>query len=356
MKKTIFFHIFALCCISLMISSCNGKQNTASEEQTEVDANENIPKGPHLIEVGDVKQMLESGENVVLIEVSKQDEFEKGHIAGAFNVWRPDYGDDGNFDYDGMRANKARMEALLSRMGVMPESKIVLYEAKGGADAIRMMWLLDMYGHEKVYYMNGGKTAWKQDGHELTTEATPVPEATAYTFAGEPTTLRVIDFEDVVVSLEDENTVFLDTRTWDEYAGNPYIDGDKVEPWKNGAYTFGRIPNSVHLEWVDVVDDKGDRRFIGLDEMRAKFEKIGVTPDKKVIAYCQSGVRSAHSTYVLTELLGYPDVRNYDGSWIEWSYNYVNKQNVPIERDLTEAEHAQKVAALEAQLKEKTTD
>jgi thiosulfate/3-mercaptopyruvate sulfurtransferase len=201
-----------------------------------------------------------------------------------------------------------------------------------------------------MHVMNGGKAAWKEAGYELSTEVGAAPTAVTYTFSSEPDVTRFASMEDVMAAMNDTNVILLDTREPEEYQGDPYISKGACYPYKKGAFTNGRIPGSIHLNWSDAVDLDGDHRFKSLKDLKYNFEKAGITPDKKIIAYCQSGVRSAHTTYVLTELLGYKDVRNYDGSWIEWSYNHVNGGKVPIEQDIDAEEHRSRMAALEAEL------
>ncbi len=356
-KHNSLFGALLLLFLAVSLSSCGAEQATAEESTIaetveEVDeSSKSSVKGPHLVEVAEVKKMYDEGKAFKVIEISKADKFESGHLAGAVNFWRPDY-EGGGYEYGGMRASPEEMAALLGSNGISPEDKLIIYDTKGSVDAIRFMWILDLYGHADMAVMNGGKAAWKEAGYELSTEVGPQPETVAYAFSGEPDYKRLAGMDDVLAAMQDTNFVLLDTREPEEYQGAPYISKGVCYPYKKGAFTNGRIPGSVHLNWSDAVDLDGDHRFKSLKDLKYNFEKAGITPDKKIIAYCQSGVRSAHTTYVLTELLGYPDVRNYDGSWIEWSYNYMNNRNVEIESDLDEEAYKQRLAELEAELKQ----
>lgn len=342
--------------LSFFVFSCQSETSSEKEAETETTGVEekvdeslkSSVKANHLIETADVKAMYEEGKAFKVIEISKKDAFAKGHLPGAVNFWRPDY-EGGGYDYGGMRASPEEMAALLGSNGISADDFLVIYDTKGSVDAIRFMWMLDMYGHENMAVMNGGKAAWKADGFELTTEATKA-DPVLYTFSNAPDYTRLASIEDVLAAMTDTNFILLDTREPEEYQGVPYVSKGVCYPYKDGAFTYGRIPGSVHLNWSDAVDLNGDHRFKSLKDLKYNFEKAGITPDKKVIAYCQSGVRSAHTTYVLTEILGFEDVRNYDGSWIEWSHNYVNKGGVAIERDIDDAEHKKRLAALEAEL------
>ena len=339
--------------LALGFSACGADaapQDATAEGAAEVDESSKLSvKGAHLIEPAQVQQMYEESQAFKVIEISKKGKYEAGHLPGAINFWRPDYEGDG-YEYGGMRASPEEMAELLGSHGISPDDKLIIYDTKGSVDAIRFMWMLDMYGHADMAVMNGGKVAWEAAGYELATEAAPAAKVLNYAFPDEPDYSRLAALDDMIAAMNDTNVVLLDTREPEEYQGVPYISKGVCYPHKKGAYTNGRIPGSVHLNWSDAVDLDGDHRFKSLKDLKYNFEKAGITPDKKIIAYCQSGVRSAHTTYVLTELLGYPDVRNYDGSWIEWSYNYVNGEKVPIVQDIDEAEHKRRMAALEAEL------
>ena len=326
------------------------QSDTATVETEAVDeSSKTSVKGTHLIEVADVKQMYDEGKAFKVIEISKKGKYEKGHLPGAINFWRPDY-EGGGYAYGGMRASAEEMAQLLGSNGISQDDHIIIYDTKGSVDAIRFMFLLDLYGHAELHVMNGGKAAWKIAGYELSFEPNPAPTAIDYKFSSRPGYTHFASMEDVIAAMNDTNVILLDTREPEEYQGVPYINKGVCYPYKKGAYTNGRIPGSIHLNWSDAVDLDGDHRFKSLKDLKYNFEKAGITPDKEIIAYCQSGARSAHTTYVLTELLGYPDVVNYDGSWIEWSYNHVNGGKVPIEQDIEAEEHKNQMASLEAEL------
>jgi thiosulfate/3-mercaptopyruvate sulfurtransferase len=126
--------------------------------------------------------------------------------------------------------------------------------------------------------------------------------------------------DDIMQAMQDTNILILDTRTTAEYAGHVQ---------KKGASRPGRIPGSIHLDWIELVHDKGDFTFKSCEEIAPLLRSRGISPDKKIITYCHSGVRSAHTAFVLSEIMGYPQVANYDGSWTEWSYH----KELPITSD-----------------------
>jgi thiosulfate/3-mercaptopyruvate sulfurtransferase len=265
-----------------------------------------------LMEPEELKAQMDEGAEFLLIEVNKPEGYAKGHLPGAQRVWRPDYANAEDYEYGGMRAKKAQMEALLSRLGASANSRIVLYDEKGNVDAARLWWLLRRYGHERLALLNGGKTGWELAGYPLSQQV-PLAQASTYHFSQPEEWLGLsIEMDEVLTALQDTQTLILDTRTTDEYVGAQQ---------KKGAFRAGRIPGSLHIDWAEAVNYGGDFRFKTFEELKALYERKGATKNKRIIAYCHSGVRSAHTTFVLTELLGFPEVKNYDGSWTEWSYH-----------------------------------
>lgn len=271
-----------------------------------------------IISAKNAKDLIDKGGNIVVLDIRKSADYILGHIPTAQNIWRPDY-ESTNYPFEGMRAEKEKVEALLGKLGVDNDTTILLYDASGDYDAARFWWILDMYGHEKVALIDGGIDGWKAAGLEITTSK-PQVTAKEYKFNKDTDESKVATLEDVKAALNDPNVIILDTRSIDEFTGKEL---------KKGAYRKGRIPNSVFLEYKNALNtgDGADMTFKELEELKKIYEEKGVTKDKTIIPYCQSGVRSAHTTFVLTQLLGYENVKNYDGSWIEWSYN----EDLPLE-------------------------
>lgn len=310
-------------------------------------------EGAHLVEPAGVYQWYVTGKPFKAIEITKPEQYEQGHLSNALSFWRPDY-ESNDYPYGGMRMSAEDFANLLGRYGIRPDDFLLIYDSKGNVDASRFMWMLLLYGHKQVAIMNGGKVAWQQEGYPLSIESPKLVAPTTYAF-NTPLDEReyIAELEDLVLAIHDSNTVIVDTREPEEYHGMPYIDGGVCYPYKKGAFTFGRIPGAVHLNWSDAVDLKTDHRFKSLETLKYNFGKVGLTPDKKIIVYCQSGARSTHTAYVLRELLAYPEVLNYDGSWIEWSYHFTQDGKVPIERDLDEESHKKKCIALQQTIGEK---
>ncbi len=233
-----------------------------------------------------------------------------GHIPHAENLWRPAYqADESEFPVPGMRANTRKMEKLLSRMGATQATRIILYDDQGNTDSARLWWILKLYGHRHVLILNGGLGLWKKSGYPVTLKIfnrLPVSEYHFESKSGEPGLLA--ELADVKKQRSDQGTIILDVRSKNEFNGKKR---------KSGAIRKGRIPNSVWLEHSLTHNQDG---FLDKPQLEQLFFQKGITPNKGIITYCQSGVRSALTLFVLRELLGFPWVSNYDGSWIEWSH------------------------------------
>ncbi len=247
--------------------------------------------------------------NVRLIEVDVDTSaYEQGHIPGAvgFN-WQKELQD------QVVRApvSKAQLEDLLSRAGVSNDTTVVLYGDNNNWFAAWALWLLKYYGHRDVRLLNGGRAKWLADKREISTEVPSYPR-TNYSASEPDNNIRA--FRDYILSHLGENSFTLvDVRSPAEYSGQLLAPANLPQ---EGAQRGGHIPGAANIPWSQAVRE--DATFKSPEELRALYEGKGVTPDKEVIAYCRIGERSAHTWFVLTQLLGYPTVRNYDGSWTEW--------------------------------------
>jgi len=262
----------------------------------------------YLIEPEELATKLEKA-NVKLIDMRDPNDYSTGHIQGAINIWRPQITDT-TFEYGGMMGTKEQLEKLLGNSGILPSDSIIIYDDRAQCNAARLWWLLKYFGHEHMAMLNGGLKSWEQAGGILSKEII-VADSVKYTFSASSLESICASQENVKTSFIDTNSILLDTRGPDEFSG---------EKHKDGAADAGAIPNAINMDWSMAVDYHGDQKFLPYKELKRIYAEIGIDGTQPVITYCHSGVRSAHTLFVLTELLGYKNVRNYDGSWIEWSY------------------------------------
>jgi len=238
-------------------------------------------------------------------------------IAGSFTVWRGDYsGVNSPLAVSplvsGMASSREVMENLLSRAGATPNSMIVVYAEGAMHDAARFMWQIRQLGHRDVRYLDGGLNAWRAGDFPTRNFArlAEQPVLSDYRAPSYNPSINNVGINEVVHALNNPREwVVIDTRSADEFNGRP--SGSS-----RGAYGMGRMIGSVHIEWTTV--NAADRTLRPRAEISAAFAEA--IRGRKVIVLCQSGVRSAHTHLVLTDVLGHADVYNYDGSWIEWSF------------------------------------
>jgi thiosulfate/3-mercaptopyruvate sulfurtransferase len=257
--------------------------------------------------------------DVVIAEVDENpDLYDEGHIPGAVKLhWRDDLQDPLERDL----VDKATFERLLGSRGIGNGTTLVLYGDKNNWFAAYAYWYVKTYGHADVRIVNGGRQKWIDEGRELTTDA-PAPAAASYTASERDETIRA--YRDQVREwIGAQERALVDVRSPGEFAG------DLIAPpgyEQEGAQRAGHIPTAASIPWATAVRDDGT--FKDADELREHYAGKGITPDKEITAYCRIGERSAHTWFVLRELLGYDNVRNYDGSWTEWG----NLVDVPIEK------------------------
>lgn len=258
-----------------------------------------------------LKELMEDGGDVVVIG-ALDPKAADAQIAGSFSFWRGDYSaDEGDYPYGGMSADVEKMEAFLSSMGVTEDTIVVTYASNSHHDAARLWFQLKSLGHEDVRYLDGGLNAWAGAGYP-TGGSNPTVEASNYK-APNLNTDSLATLDNVIAALDDASVEILDTRDASEESG---------EETKSGAFGPGKIEGAVFIPWKSAVAE--DTTLKSVDELK---EIYGGLEGKKVIAYCQSGVRSAHSMLVLSQALGYENVLNYDGSWIEYSYEVYENGN-----------------------------
>lgn len=246
-------------------------------------------------------------DGVVLIEVDEDTTaYDKGHIRGAIKLdWTTDLQDQVRRDF----VNKEQFEALLSERGVSNDDTVVLYGGNNNWFAAYAYWYFKLYGHEDVKLLDGGRKKWELDSRELTDEL-PTREKTSYTAKEQDTSIRAFR-DEVVAAIGTQNLV--DVRSPDEYAGRLLAPAHLPQ---EQAQRAGHVPTSVNVPWSKNANDDGT--FKSDEELAALYDEVGFDTDKDTIALCRIGERSSLTWFVLTELLGRKNVKNYDGSWTEY--------------------------------------
>jgi thiosulfate/3-mercaptopyruvate sulfurtransferase len=273
---------------------------------------------PVLVTTDWLAEHLADGDLVVAEVDENPDLYDEGHIPGAVKLhWKEDLQDPVERDV----VDKSTFERLLGSRGIGNDTAVVLYGDKNNWFAAYAYWYVKIYGHKDVRILDGGRQKWIDEGRDLSTDV-PSPEAKSYTASERDESIRTYR-DDVRAALDDAGQALVDVRSPAEYAG------DLIAPpgyEQEGAQRAGHIPTASSIPWASAVRDDGT--FKAADELRELYAGKGITPDKEILAYCRIGERSAHTWFVLRELLGYERVRNYDGSWTEWG----NLVDVPIEK------------------------
>ncbi len=270
--------------------------------------------GP-LIEVGQLSKVLEH-QNIKLVDLRPLEVYQNGHIPKAIQLWRPDI-QDSTHSTSGIRASRSQLQYLVQSKGLNQGDHIVIYDDKGDVDAARLWWLLKLYGYHTVSLLNGGLQAWEINGLQLTNSIQETRQIGNIQLET-PNHMFLVDHQKVLAAVGNKNYKIIDARSAEEYSGRHQ---------KSGAQRSGRIPGSIFFEYSQTLDENA--KFLESEELIELISSYGISAEDSLIVYCQSGVRSSHLSFVLHELMNYPYVANYDGSWIEWSQNL----NLPIETD-----------------------
>jgi thiosulfate/3-mercaptopyruvate sulfurtransferase len=243
--------------------------------------------------------------------------YEQSHIPGAVAWnWTTQLADNIRRDL----ASREDFSRLLSQSGIGPDTHIVLYGDNNDWFAAWAYWQLKLFGWERVSLLDGGRRYWLDNGYPITTDLPHYPE-TGIQLPEPSYALRAFR-DDILPRLGRDELALVDVRSPAEYNGEVIAPPGMSET----AQRAGHIPGAVSVPWSQAVRDDG--RFKSQAELHELYASQGVTADRDVIAYCRIGERSSHTWFVLHELLGYPNVRNYDGSWTEWG----SMVGVPIER------------------------
>lgn len=253
----------------------------------------------------------------ILVDLRGDAAYRKAHLPGAIRLPAEALNDP-----ESPRSALWPAEVLrrnLQEAGIGDKGFVVAYDDSGLVPSAKLYWVLRYLGRESVAVMDGGFEGWRRAGLPVSTETTPGPPAR---LSSPPREGLLARREEVLAAIGNTGTVIVDARRPEEYAGR-----------SKTALRDGHIPGAVNVNWEHHIVDLMNPRLRPLDELRALYEGRGVTPDKEVITYCRSGARSSHTFFVLS-LLGYPRVRNYAASWLEWG----NEPDLPVSSDALDQE------------------
>lgn len=281
-----------------------------------------------LLSASDVKTLMDSGENILVIDVRDAEDYKKEHISGAVSV--PDiFYHLSTTSEGGLQETYQKFEDILSAVGLQPGQKAVLYEdglTTRFGSSCRGWWLLNHLGHDNVAILNKGMAGWKAAGYP---SDDTVVEVTPSNFKVTVNTSILATMEDVLEAIEDDTVVLLDNRDareWFAEGSSPYdANGVDFSPRR------GRIPSAKWVEWYKLMDDSDIPTFKSAEEITAILAEQGIGKDDDIIIYCFKGSR-ASNTFAALKMAGFTKLRNYLGSWYEWSAN----ESLPIEQPVAE--------------------
>lgn len=265
---------------------------------------------PLLLEPAELEPILDR-EDLLIIDLGSADHYARHHVPGAVHL-PAQVLQSGIQPAVGTLPGIEGLSLIFSRLGLTADKHVVVYDDEGGGWAGRMIWTLDVLGHQRYSYLNGGLHAWVNEGHPVETQAN-APQASNYVASIDPG--PVAEADDVLATLDDDGVLVWDVRSAEEYRGQRIF-----------AARGGHIPGAVNLDWLELMDRSRNLRLLPRDQLQQRLEAAGITADKRVITHCHSHHRSGLS-YLAMKLLGYPEIQAYHGSWAEWG----NRPDLPVE-------------------------
>lgn len=313
----VYFRLVLILVLISCFSSCHHSTKDESKISIEEEINDPaeyvnfVDTNQFLIGVERLKRDLKAGKtSYVLLDIRKEEAFNEGHIHSAQQVWRDDF----NVTKNGLSSfvgSKLQLEKLLSRLGVLASDTLVLYDDRGGVNAARFWFVLSQHGWQKIKILDGGFLRWKKLEYDLELSSEK-RASTNFQFASLNGNVNNIYLDELIAKKKD--FILLDSRTVDEFTG--------IKVKKNAA-KGGRLPSSKRFDYSELtrVSEGEDGTFREPRIVLEKLSKIGVTSQDSIVVYCHSGARSALLCFYFSHVLNFQMVKNYDGSWIEWSHH-----------------------------------
>lgn len=265
---------------------------------------------PLLLEPAELEPILDR-EDLLIVDLSNVDNYARHHIPGSV-YFPPQVLQSGMQPAVGKLPGIEGLSLIFSRLGLTTDKHVVVYDDEGGGWAGRMIWTLDVLGHQRYSYLNGGLHAWLNEGHPVEAEAN-IPLASNY--VANIDTGPIAEADDILATLDDPDVLIWDARSAAEYRGE-----------RLAAARGGHIPGAINLDWLELMDRSRNLRLLPREQLQQRLQDAGITADKRVITHCHTHHRSGLS-YLAMKVLGYPDIQGYHGSWAEWG----NNPDLPIE-------------------------
>jgi thiosulfate/3-mercaptopyruvate sulfurtransferase len=256
-------------------------------------------------------QPRHSSQPLLILDTSSHESYARHHIPGAIHI-PPQSLQIGTPPAPGKIPAEEQLRALFSSVGLRPEHQVVAYDDEGGGWAGRLIWTLDVLGHHRSSYLDGGIVSWVNEGYALETK---VNKGIASDFEVTINRAVIAEIDDILPRLGDSDFAVWDARSVQEYTGTKAL-----------AKRNGHIPGAINIDWLELMDPQRNMRLIELQQLQQRLDQAGLSADKTIITHCHSHHRSGLS-YLAMKILGYPDIKGYHGSWSEWG----NRDDTPIE-------------------------
>ena len=301
-------YLITIMTISIFVFGCSSEDNSLNNE---IDDRGYIDSS-RLVSTEWLQNELNNDE-VIVIDVRKKDQYDSGHIPGAFHMTPGEVFQQEIDGVKGMLPSASHIEMNLSLAGATPNSTIVFYDGNSNLWSSRGLWALEVYGHKNTKLLDGVWGKWESEGREISTSP-PDPKSSNYKFNSSIDNSLIAGLDEIIESIDDPSKIVCDTRSPEEYSGKDVR-----------AERGGHIPNSKNVNWVMGVNDSGE--FKSAVELKKLYGDAGITDGETIYTLCQTAVRATHTWFILTDLLGEKNVKVYDGSWTEWG----NDSSLPID-------------------------